>query len=47
MSSNLPSLFLSADRADALSAWRSREANVANLRLPVDAAGAYPAALDR
>ena len=47
MSSELPSLFLSAERADALSAWRSPEANVANLRLPVDAAGAYPAALDR
>ena len=47
MSSDLPSLFLSAERADALSAWRSPEANVANLRLPVDAPGAYPAALDR
>ena len=47
MSSNLPSLFLSAERADALSAWRSSEANVVNLRLPVDAAGAYPAAFDR
>jgi hypothetical protein len=47
MSSNLPSLFLSADRADALSAWRSPEANVANLLLPIDAAGAYPEALDR
>ncbi|HEX4048954.1 MAG TPA: hypothetical protein VH309_14005 [Elusimicrobiota bacterium] len=47
MSANLPSLFLSAERSDALSAWRSPEMNVANLRLPVDAAGAYPAALDR
>lgn len=47
MSSTPPSLFLSAERADALSAWRSPEANVATLRLPVDAAGAYPAALDR
>ena len=47
MPSNLPSLFLSAERADELSAWRSSEANVVNLRLPVDAAGAYPAALDR
>ena len=47
MPSNLPSLFLSAERADELSAWRSSEANVVNLRLPVDAAGGYPAALDR
>lgn len=47
MSSNLPSLFLHAERADDLSAWRSPEENVVNLRLPVDAAGAYPAALDR
>jgi hypothetical protein len=47
MSPKLPSLFLSAERADSLSTWRSPEANVANLRLPVDAAGAYPAALDR
>ena len=47
MQSNLPSLFLSAERADALSAWRSSEANVVNLRMPVDAAGGYPAALDR
>ena len=47
MSSTPPSLFLSAERADALSAWRSPEANVVTLKLPVDAAGAYPAALDR
>ena len=47
MSSNLPSLFLSAERADFLSAWRSPEKNVTNLRLPVDAAGAYTATLDR
>ncbi|MFI5361955.1 MAG: hypothetical protein ACHQ49_08305 [Elusimicrobiota bacterium] len=47
MSPNLPSLFLSADQADALSEWRSPESNVATLRLPVDGGGAYPALLDR
>ena len=47
MSSTPPSLFLSAERADALSAWRSPEANVATLRLPVDEAGAYPSMLER
>jgi hypothetical protein len=41
------SLFLSAERADALSAWRAPGASVATLHLPVDAAGAYPATLDR
>jgi hypothetical protein len=40
-------MFLAADRAEALSAWRSPERNVASLSLPVDPAGAYPAALDR
>jgi hypothetical protein len=47
MSSDFPSFFLSAERADSLSAWRSAEKNVVNLRLPVDSAGSYPAALDR
>src|SRR5262249_20375004 len=47
MSSTPPSLFLSAERADALSAWRSPEANVVTLRLPVDEAGAYPSTLER
>jgi len=47
MSSTPPSLFLSAERADALAAWRSPEENVATLRLGVDEAGAYPSALDR
>jgi hypothetical protein len=47
MSSTPPSLFLSAERADALSAWRSPEADVATLRLPVDEAGAYPSTLER
>lgn len=40
-------LFLSADRAEALAAWFSPEPNMVSLHLPVDAAGAYPALLDR
>jgi hypothetical protein len=40
-------LFLSAERADALAAWRSSEPNVVSLYLPVDAAGEYPAVLER
>ncbi len=47
MSHDSPSLFLSSERAQALSAWRSSEPNVVSLYLPVDEAGAYPAALDR
>jgi hypothetical protein len=42
-----PSLFLSAERVEALSAWKSSEANVVSLHLPVDQSGAYPATLDR
>ncbi len=40
-------LFLSAERADALAAWRSSEPTVLSLHLPVDAAGDYPAVLER
>lgn len=48
MPSTPPALFfLDAERADALSAWRSSERNVVSLSLPVDSGGAYPAALDR
>jgi hypothetical protein len=42
-----PSLFLSAERAAALTAWRSPEADVVSLHLAIDAAGSYPGALDR
>ncbi len=41
------SLFLSAERAAALAAWRSPEQDVVSLHLDVDAAGAYPSALCR
>ena len=41
------SLFLSADRADALAAWCSAEADVISLHLPVDPAGVYPSTLNR
>jgi hypothetical protein len=47
MSQDTPSLFLSRERVEAMSAWRSSEPNVLSLYLPVDEAGAYPAALDR
>lgn len=47
MTSDPPSLFLDAERFDALTDWRSPETNVVSLYLPVDAAGAYPAALTR
>ena len=42
-----PALFLSAERAAALAAWRSSEADVVSLHLAIDAAGSYPGALDR
>lgn len=42
-----PSLFLSAEKAEALASWKSSEPNVASLHLPVDTSGAYPATLDR
>jgi len=41
------SLFLSAERAEGLGAWRSAQADVVSLHLPVDEAGFYPAAFDR
>jgi hypothetical protein len=41
------SLFLSADQAEALAAWKSSESNVASLYLPADADGAHRDALDR
>ncbi|MDE2512376.1 MAG: hypothetical protein KGL74_14720 [Elusimicrobia bacterium] len=41
------SFFLSAEKVEALAAWKSSEPNVASLHLPVDASGAYPAILDR
>src|SRR5579885_2470242 len=47
MTTESPSLFLSAERAEALAAWRTSDANVVSLHLPIDAAGAYPATLDR
>jgi len=47
MSSEIATLFLSAARAEALGSWRSPEPNIVSLHLPVDAAGSYPAALDR
>lgn len=47
MSDDLPSLFLSADKIEALAAWKSSENNVVSLHLPVDDSGAYPARLDR
>jgi len=47
MSDDLPSLFLSADKIEALAAWKSSEHNVVSLHLPADASGAYPATLDR
>jgi hypothetical protein len=40
-------LFLPNERLDALSATRSREADVLSLYLPIDPAGAYPHALER
>ncbi|OGR89894.1 MAG: hypothetical protein A2V88_12780 [Elusimicrobia bacterium RBG_16_66_12] len=40
-------LFLSADRSEALASWFSHEPSMVSLHLPVDAAGAYPALLDR
>jgi hypothetical protein len=42
-----PSLFLSAERASALTAWRSAEADVVSLHLAIDAAGSYPGSLTR
>src|SRR5579871_249050 len=42
-----PPLFLSSERASALAAWRSSEADVVSLHLAIDAAGSYPGALDR
>ncbi|MFI5345851.1 MAG: hypothetical protein ACHQ51_05710 [Elusimicrobiota bacterium] len=47
MHSDTPSFFLSAEKVDALAAWKSSEPNVVSLHLPVDASGAYPATLDR
>jgi len=40
-----PTLFLTAERAAKLSAWRSPEPDVVSLHLAVDAAGSYPSAL--
>lgn len=42
-----PTMFLSAEKAEALAAWRSSEPNVVSLHLPVDESGQYPATLDR
>lgn len=47
MSDDLPSFFLSADKIEALAAWKSSEHNVVSLHLPVDESGEYPAKLDR
>lgn len=41
------SLFLSAEKAEALAAWKSSEPNVVSVYLPVDESGLYPATLDR
>ena len=47
MQSETPSFFLSAEKVEALAAWKSSEPNVASLHLPVVESGAFPAALDR
>jgi len=47
MSVEPPSLFLSAEKAEALAAWKSAEHNVVSLHLPVDESGQFPATLDR
>ncbi len=41
------SLFLSAEKAEALAAWRSAQPDVVSVYLPIDESGLYPAALDR
>lgn len=42
-----PPLFLSSARAEVLADWFSPERDMVSLHLPVDAAGDYPAILDR
>ena len=47
MPTDTPSFFLSADKIEALAAWKSSEPNVASVYLPVDESGSYPSTLDR
>ncbi len=47
MSSDQDHLFLSAEKAEALAAWKSPTSSIVSLYLPVDNSGAYPATLDR
>ena len=47
MSAEHDHLFLSAEKADALAAWKSPAATIVSLYLPVDESGSYPATFDR